>query len=456
MPPRTTKIHSPITPVNPDEAEIQRQFLHALHLGTGQAMLLMRAHPELDFSAPLIYAACHQLANDPQSEGSRAVYLFALIKRSRQRAMIVAKVLQTLKTKKHDYWALDQLCDLALLFWRAGIPGAREAFLARFEKNLFDGFEFCGTEQILRMEGVPGLLRLATINGRLLAEDRDETERWHVDEFQQKNKAIDVYAVLEQAAQGDADIRRYLDALNKEDPIVFGRRSRRKPRVIPLSYEAVQERIHRPGRNVGFNAERAMAMDAAVAEQLARDFLAEPDPLKQAKYLKLFGVRPYPLDLAPLFKLARKKISGKSRLVPNAIAALGHFASDEIRRFALEKLASEHKPDEYILLLRCNLQQEDMPLLLRVIERSDDFDYIHGLIADLLKVFHANPHIDCSAPLLAMYARMNCGLHREDLLTLLHERHALPPSILPELQFDSYDEVRALYRKIEREQRRPD
>lgn len=447
--------HPRLGPANASEAEIHRQFLHALHLGTGQAMLLMRAHPELDFSDSLIFAACHQLANDPQSEGSRAVYLFALIKRSRQRAMIVAKVLRTLKTKKRDYWALDQLCDLALLFWRAGIPGAREAFLARFEKNLFDDFEFCGTEQILRMEGVPGLLRLATINGKLLAEDRDETERWHVDEFQRKNKAIDVYALLEQAAQGDADIRRYLDALNKEEPIVFGRRSRRKPRVVPLSYESVQERIHRPGRNVGFGEAQAMGMDAAVVEQLARDFLIEPDPLKQAKYLKLFGARTYPLDLAPLFKLASKKISGNSRLVPNAIAALGHFASEEIRRLALEKLASEHRPEAYILLLRRNLQQDDMPLLLGVIERNDDFDYIHCLIADLLTLFHANPHIDCSVPLLAMYARMNCGLHRRQLLTLLHERTELPSSILPELQFDSFDQVRALYRKIEREHRLP-
>lgn len=413
-------------------------------------MFILRAHPGLDFSPQLIHAACNNLANDPQSEGSRAAYIFNLISRSKQKDRIVSKVLQKLKGKKDDFWALSQLCDLALLFHRNGVAAAREVFLQRFDNNLLAGYEFCGDEQILALEGLPGLRHLLAVCGKLHASGRETPSGWYIDEFAQKNKSLDVRGELARAGAANAQIQAWLDSLI---PYESAPRRRKSRNVSAYTLETVQSRIHNVSRYCNFSAKLAEHMAPALVETLAREFLVEIDKIKQAKYLKFFSVKKFPFDYAPLLKIARKKIIGKSRLVPNAVGALAHFSGADIRQLALEKLALDDKPDEYMLLLMSSLQSDDMPLLMRLIYRRDDFDYIHGLISDLLKLSQAHPQVDCTPALLAMYARMNCGLHRRQLLALLHERHALPDDIIWELAFDSYDEVRALYRKIKRERK---
>ena len=161
----------------------------------------------------------------------------------------------------------------------------------------------------------------------------------------------------------------------------------------------------------------------------------------------------FPVSYAPILKIATQKIRGKSRLVPNAVAALSHFSEPEIRQLAVEKISGDEKPDEYILLLRNHLEDDDLSMLMRLIYRSDDFDYIHGLISDLLKVFRSNPLFDSREPLLAMLDRMNCSIHRKDILRLLHERRQMPDNMFKEMEFDSDEDIRKFFRKIKRDKK---
>jgi hypothetical protein len=432
---------------------IQTQFLHALYLGTGQAMLLLCAHPELDFSQHILHAACDNLAYDPQSEGSRAGYIYSLIKKSKQKTQLIAQVLQALKKQKHNLWALDQLCDLAVMLHQDGVTGARAAFLQRFEKNLLPGYEFCGDEQLLRMDGVSGLLRLAELWGKLLSAETDNdiqwSSRWVLDDFQEQNKALDVWALLAQAAQSNAHVKTYLNSMEQpaSEPSAKPKK-RRKP--VPYSYAEVQEKIASPARYAGFIENRVTAMDQTIVDTLAHECLLEQDELRQSKYLRFFGRRPFPFGHKPILAIARKKIIGYSRLVPNAVEALSLFAGDDIRKLALKKLTGAKRREYYLLLLKHNLQACDLDLLLSLVERAEDFDQVHHLISDMLELFKANPQFDCQPVLLALYARMNCGIHRAGLLRLLVQRNALPRAILAEMQFDSYDEIRKLYRRIKR------
>lgn len=91
-------------------------------------------------------------------------------------------------------------------------------------------------------------------------------------------------------------------------------------------------------------------------------------------------------------------------------------------------------------------------MLVRLIYRSDDFDYIHGLISDLLKVFRNNPSFDSREPLLAMLDRMNCSIHRKDILRLFHERGQMPEHVFKEMEFDSDEDIRKFFRQIKRDQ----
>ena len=59
-----------------DTANIKRQFYNSLKRGTGEAYLLVRDNPNIDFSNYLIKGALNIYAYDGQSEGDRAKYIF--------------------------------------------------------------------------------------------------------------------------------------------------------------------------------------------------------------------------------------------------------------------------------------------------------------------------------------------------------------------------------------------
>src|SRR5690349_4404546 len=99
-----------------DILTIKQQFFNSIKRGTGEAHLIMKQNPEIDFSNYIIKAALVNYAYDPQSEGSRAVYISELIGLSKQKEKIRKRILEGLARERRDTWALGQLFDLATIF----------------------------------------------------------------------------------------------------------------------------------------------------------------------------------------------------------------------------------------------------------------------------------------------------------------------------------------------------
>jgi len=437
-------------PVSSEVADLQKQFFHSLNLGTGRAMLLLKAHPDVDFSRELIAACSKNLANDAQSEGSRAAYLYPLIKRTRQRALIEKAVLQKLKKKKSDVSDLDQLCDLALLMYQSGNAQARDIFLQRFDKSFHEDYEFCGEEQILKMDGLPGLFRLAEKLGKVPEEDRWMYEyRWYIDELQAANPHLHVYAELAKAAETNSDINHYYRFISAIEPF---KKSRRK---VPLAYTVaeLEEIINRPNRRAGFNRDRCLKMKQEEIAAVARNFLDEKEKPRKFKYLRFFYAVKFPFDYQALMQIARGRPNHKTGEVQNAVLALSHFSGDDIRALALKKISTTRIPCDYLHLLVSNYKAGDADILLEIIGRARNFDEVHFLVQGIIAIYKANPGPDCKAPLEAMYHSMNCSLHRRDLVKLLHDNHVLSEQILQELAYDSHEDLRKLYRSIQRQRR---
>lgn len=111
------------------------QFKSAIKRGTGRAQLILQAHPKLNVSKAIIKAALHNHSYDNQAEGSRADYVFELIQLSKHQTKIRRAVLKALAREKKDYWALDQLFELAALYAKRGDEAARKAMYKRFYKK---------------------------------------------------------------------------------------------------------------------------------------------------------------------------------------------------------------------------------------------------------------------------------------------------------------------------------
>lgn len=425
-----------------DTANIKRQFFDSLKRGTGEAYILLKENRHIDFSDLIINGAIKNYSYDNQSEGSRADYIYRLIRNSKQKDKIVKSVLTKLLSEKNDDYGLDQMCDLAVKFYKAGYSEAKEVVYKRFEKNVLDDYSFCGTEAIMELYGVEGVLKVAELVGKILKENSDDYESsWRIDDFQKRNKQVDIYKELEKASLQNEFIKVYYNSIQQNKWTLPRHR-----KIKRFTYKLVKEKME--SKRFGFlSSDRNNELTENEVEKLANEFLTEKDNQKKELYLRFFSARKFPFDFTPIFKIANERNPNNTRLVEYAIEALKHFKADEIRQFAIDRIKTKKNPADFLCLLVSNYKNGDYKLLTEVINRSNDYDYIHSIVFGIIEIYEANPTKECQEPLELIYHKMNCGLHRIDIVKLLIENKVLSDKLLKELEFDSDDDIRKIYRR---------
>ncbi|MBN2435770.1 MAG: hypothetical protein JXK07_10945 [Spirochaetes bacterium] len=170
--------------------------------------------------------------------------------------------------------------------------------------------------------------------------------------------------------------------------------------------------------------------------------------MKKAIYLSVFTNTKFPYDYQPLLQIAKGKRGRDGRLVWFACQALNFFEADEIRQFAMSKLSKTNIPSVYLPLLVTNYKKGDHKLLAKIAEKYKNEDVIHDLTSEYIDIYEANKTKQCKRPLEIIYSKLTCGLHREDIVRILHENGVLSKKILREMEFDSDEAIRGLYKKI--------
>ncbi len=425
--------------MNPNPTDIRKQFLSSLKRGTGEAYLILKNYPAIDFSDLIVKGATTNFAFDPQCEGSHAAYIFRLTKKSSKKEQITKAVLQKLETKKKEGWNLDQLCDLAVLFYKDGNSDAKNILQHRFEKNDIEGYEFCGQDQLMELYGLAGVLRVAESVGKRIVEQDDWEDSWRIDNFQKENKNVSVYKELERAGKDNKFIEAYYQSIlkNKWD---IPKRTRAKK----ISYNLIKEKID-ANKFRFISVDKANDLSTEDVEKLAIEAFAETNKQRQEMYLRFFAKRKFPFDYKPLLKIAAGKNPSKTRLTKFAVDALSHFSGEDIRKLALKKLTDKRNPSDYLNLLVSNYENGDHKLLMDIIQRSDGYNYIHSIVFGIIEIYKKNDIKDCKEPLEMIYSKTNCGLCRKQIVKILHNNDVLYDSIVNELRFDSYDELRKRY-----------
>jgi hypothetical protein len=427
-----------------DKMTIKQRFKSAIKRGTGEAHLIMMENPNTDFSSDIIKAALTNYAYDSQSEGSRADYIFELIELSNQKERIKRKILDKLQNEREDSWTLDQLFDLAALFAKQGDKEAHKAIYKRFYKKRIPASEWVGQDAILELDGLEGLKYIAETKGKIIDNNSEEWEdSFMIDFFQEENPQIKVYEELEKAATSNNYIKVYLEAIKKNK---FERLEREKP---VYDYKMVTERIE---NNVIVPLPPAYIKDLSNSDikRLAEDFLKSKTRVKQEKYLRVFDKVKYPFDFKDLLSHAKRPYSSNDRLVEYAVNSLRFFTNNEIRNFALEILNSNApRPDIYTNLLIANYKVGDGRLLSKIVNKAKTEHQVHDLAFSYVDIFQANKTTDCEQPLLALYNKLTCSLHREDIVRIMIENNVLPDSIRKEIKYDSLLSTRELVKENE-------
>ena len=380
------------------------------------------------------------LSYDNQSEGDRSDYVARLVNLCTRRQEIIARILQALASEREDVWALEQLFNLAATFAEQGVGKAGRAVRRRYYRPASEHADWCGADAVIRVYGLRGLMVIANARGRAMAENSDDHEdSFLVDGFQRSHPEINVREQLAKAATSNEYISKYLDEVERSRLL-----QSQRPKPPPTTYESVKAIVD-SGRPRYVPPRRIGGLSAADIQKLADDFLKETSLAKRECYLNLFSKTKYPYDYRSIFLIAQGTVSRQNRLTEQACRALRYSRADDIRRFAIEKLRRTNRPDVYLPLLTSNYREGDHLLLAEIAAKHQNEDTVHALACEYIDIYRVNQTRECRGPLEVLYEKLNCGMHRSDLLEILHDNGVLSEGVLREMAFDSYQGVRFLH-----------
>lgn len=415
---------------------IKRNFRNSIRRGTGEAHLIMLDNPDLDFSNDIIKACCRNFAFDGQCENSRGVYLYELILLAKKKGEIRNAVLKALATEDSDTWTLTQLFDLAKIFAQNDDVEARNTIYDRFFNSPIEGSDWVGYFEILDLDGLDGLKFIADKIGRGLEINAGD---WQDDSiirhFQDDNPDIDVFKELEQFAVGNHFIQIYLKNVKKT-----GQEAKSYKRVISKHKDIIDEVLTSEPYIRLFKRQ----LTDEVLDSIAKRLLVEENMVFQEKLLFVFTEFKFPLESEFILRLAKQKPSSKNRIAEFAIDALKFLKSDVIRQFAFERIKTARMPQVFTNIFIANYEVGDGVFLTELAMKFKNKYVIENLAVSYIEIYRANNTKECKEPLEVLYSKMNCGIHRKDIIELLINNEVLSERLKEEIQYDCYLDSREL------------
>lgn len=420
-----------------DTAKIKRQFLNSLKRGTGEAYLLVRDNPKIDFSNHIIKGVLNIYAYDGQCETDRAKYVFDIISISKQKDKIRKAILHGLATEQDDTWNLTHLFALAKLYAQQNDIEVKQAIYGRFLNNPIEGSDWVGAYEILELEGLNGLFYVAEKFGKYIEQNPDDwQDDWIIKRFQDDNKSLKAYEELKKKAKTNKFIRIYLDNIKRT------KESQEKHKKKPTKYIDIIDEVLNSKPFISFRRKRNLTDEEI--NQVAKQLISETDKSKIERLLDIFDFYKFPYNSQIILDLAKQKRTSKNRIVENAIDALKHLKGKDIRDFAINKIKSSTNPIGFLKILTSNYKSGDFKLLSKIVDKTNNEHKIEQLAGIYTDIFKANQTKECKQPLEILYNKMNCAIHRKGIVEILIENKVLSDKIKSEILFDSDLETRNL------------
>ncbi len=420
-----------------DTTNIKRRFLNSLKRGTGEAYLIAKNNPSIDFSNEIIKGALNIYAYDGQCEGNRADYIFDIISISKQKDKIRKAVLKGLATEQTETWNLTHLFALVKLYAQQNDTEAKQAIYERFLNNPIEGSDWVGYSEILELDDLKGLLYISEKFGKHIEQHPDD---WQDDSiikhFQKENQDIKVLEELERSAKLNRFIRIYLDNIKRTQE------NREKHTSEPKEYKDIVDTVLNSKPFLSFFKKRKLTPEEV--NQIAERLLTETNTSNIEKLLDIFDYHKFPFDKALILNFAKQRRTTKNNIAKNAIEALKHLKSKNIRDFAIEKILNSKYPIYYLEILISNYQQGDFKILSHIARKTNNEHKVERLAGVYSDIYKANRTRECKEPLEILYSKMNCAIHRNRIIEILIEDKVLSDKIKEEIKFDSYLETRQL------------
>ena len=422
----------------------KKEFKQALLRGQGRCVQAAREHPER-YRSVILWACTSETAYDVQCEGSRAWFVYQLIKCFPDHTPFLDAVIEHFD-RAADSGRVCYAAELLRFFAKDGEKQAEEALWRKYEclyrslldrvrrpKGIFSKRADFGHLCWLLAERESAVTRIAEDIGRLYRENRCYNGS-DFDWFYEDRAKGWLPALTRQAGQSE-NVAEYLR--------------------ISREWEAEQEKIRNRSEDVrprkGFGFSRWLKEHGSREEILryAEDYLEQTDPDARAEALSVFGKCPFPADPAPVIADAG---SAHERLLFFAWTALEHIRHPDVRELALANL--EDCFEEAWPVFLANYQPGDRALAEQLlksvpVEERADGPYWHGVHCAVLDAADRGGVKLPGELFLHIYETTRCACCRLAAVEQLDRMNLLTDSLLAECLLDSYGRTRELaFRKI--------
>lgn len=415
-------------------------FADAIRKGLGRALLHVREYGSHGVAQDIIYACLNNLAYDAQCEETREEWLFGLLEASGLKDVARQDILKAIGKPETESttWTMLQLVCLASEYARRGDQEAKEAIYHAFDRHRHAcQADWLGVEQIVSLDGMPGLLHVA----KALGAESLRNPTWLVDEtaFEiaaGKFGAEAVMAQLAQRAEEDRDIQAYREAVQKQ------LEQRKQPKVRaakPLAevLAAIESSDDRCFWLMPWSAKASQNDLTTLSDRL----LQESRPTQQARYLRAFTRKEMPRITERLFELAESQDTDVRWL---SVRALSNTSDSRVREFAIRLLKREPARVDALEMLARNYEPGDHLLVESVLPTEGDNDAIHSAVLDVKKISHHAKDPNLARCLLWVYEISPCATCRQEAIKELLKVGRAPQEMLQECLWDCLQDTRKL------------
>ena len=461
------------------------EFRDALAKGRGRAAQHIRGS-SADVVREVLLDACLQCKTyDAQCEGSRADWLFQLIKLTGEPDFYRAKILEAIPASRDtDSYDYHQLYYLIKEFALQGDAECHKILYREFDLMVDDN-NINGADALVELDGISGLLHVLEIAGRRI---RNGGDLWwevsyHTKECEEKFGKDTVCDAIEAEASRNEFVRTYCEQkeqTSSQDDFGISIVDQRMANVLSQTTPPVEdgsakrpvdewiadiladnfndESIHKATENdtiAGILMQRhplylhgKSRFSNDELESIWSALVNEENPYRLFCLLYVFTPS-WQIRLPRFDPKMLDWIDSPYPLSWKASQTLAYFSDESIRWKALELLQTvPAKRDWYngFELIRGSFQPEDEEAITVAIQ-THPFPHefcLHGVGMDIIKLAETYPDVAFQASLLWFYERTPCSLCRHNIVEELNKRQLVPNEIWEECLDDCDDRLRKL------------
>jgi hypothetical protein len=414
-------------------------FAIALSKGHGRAMQQVVRHGSSGLDDKIIEACLSCLSCDPQIEAARAPWLFAIV----DRAKLNARLVQAMEAMVHEpppekHRDMEQRSAILKELAASGSDDARRVLYLSLARSSHTADVF-GADQIVALDGEPGLIHVARQFGRWLRADPDfRVDDDIIAQFDDYTEIGRGLAALERAAVVDPDIANYLAGVRKTRESVSA-----SSRFDASAYTGAQIVAHvetNPRDQCHWFRRWGAQAGSDQCETVFAALLASSEPEHVKRLFRCFGKIGVPRFENRLLQWICHSDEQVRWAAVKAVAPVMH---GQLRQAAMQLIADGHIANGVALLVS-NFEAGDFSMCAGHLARVADTDEAHHLIGELLDLCEAHPGGEALDCLLDVYELSPCSTCRRRAVTALIDSNTAPAWVLTESAFDADPETRAL------------